>query len=114
MMSALARRYPHPLLFCLSMVPYGVVGSFAGQVMPYVARRAGFELDSIGWFVTLLLVPTWFQFLYAPIVDVGLSRKKWLLLVASIGGVCMVLACVMPLPQHINLCLLFGFLAQAI
>ena len=96
------------------MIPYGVVGSFAGQVMPYLARRAGFELDNIGWFVTVLLVPTWFQFLYAPIVDVWLARKHWLVVVASIGAVCMVAACMMPLPQHIDACLVFGFLAQAI
>lgn len=88
-------------LFIVTGIPYGVGGSFGGAVMPYLARRAGIELDAIGWFGTLVLVPPMLQFLYAPIVDVGLARRHWLILVSVLGALCFFGACLMPLPSGI-------------
>lgn len=97
------RKAPPPWLFALTYVPYGVVGSFSGQVMPYLTRRANIEVDSIGWFGALLLVPPMLQFLYAPVVDVGPRRKHWLVIVSALAGACLVGACTMPLPDNIGL-----------
>ena len=108
------RSHPPPWLFAVSGMPYGVVGSFGGQVMPYLTSRAGIKLDTIGWFGTLVLVPPMLQFLYAPIVDVGPKRKHWLIIVSVLGAAALVAACMMPLPQHVNLFLAFAVVAQTI
>jgi MFS family permease len=95
-------------------MPYGVVGSFTGMVMPYLARRAGIEVEDIGWFVTLLFVPTFFQFIYAPVVDFWMRRKHWLVTVATVGALCQFGAYQMSLPDHLVPFLIFAFAAQAI
>jgi MFS family permease len=111
---AVAAKHPPPWLFGITGTPYGVVGSFAGQVMPYMTDRAHVPVESIGWYGTLLLVPPMLQFLYAPIVDVGPSRRHWLIMVALIGAVCLVAACAMPIPEHTYLFLAFAVAAQLI
>lgn len=107
-------RVTPPWLFALTGMPYGVVGSFTGVVMPYLASRAGLKLADIGWFVTLLFVPTFFQFLYSPIVDFGPRRKEWLVIVAVIGAGCLFGACQMSLPDHLVPFLGLAFAGQTI
>lgn len=107
-------KHPPPWLFGVSGIPYGVVGSFAGTVMPYMTRKSGIDVDSIGWYGTLLLVPPMLQFLYAPIVDVGPSRRHWLIIVAAIGAASLIAACATPLPEHSTLFLVFAVAAQLI
>jgi MFS transporter, PAT family, beta-lactamase induction signal transducer AmpG len=107
-------KTPSPWLFVLTGLPYGVVGSFVTVVMGYLTRRAGMDVGSIGWYGTLLFVPTMLQFLYAPIVDIGPKRKHWLVIVSFLGAACVVVACVMPLPDHKNAFLAFAFAAQLI
>ena len=108
------RRSTPVWLFALSGMPYGVAGSFTGVVMPYLARRAEIEVEDIGWFVTLLFVPTFFQFLYAPVVDFWMRRKHWLVTVATLGAVCQFGAYQMSLPDNLVPFLIFAFLSQMI
>lgn len=107
-------RTPPPWLFAFTGMPYGVVGAFTGVVMPYLARRAGIELSDIGWFVTLLFVPTFFQFLYAPVVDFGPRRKHWLVLVTVLGAGCLFGASQMPLPGSLVPFLALAFAGQLV
>lgn len=105
---------PPPWLFVLTGMPYGVVGSFAGSVMPYVTENAGIDVGAIGWYGALLLVPPMLQFLYAPIVDIGPRRKHWLVLVSAIGAACLIASCLMPLPQHTTAFLACAVAAQLV
>lgn len=107
-------KHPPPWLFVLTGIPYGVVGQFTGLVMPFATERAGKQLDSIGLYNTLLFIPTFLLFLYAPIVDVGPRRKHWLVLVSALGAACLIAAFQMPLPEHLPAYLAFGFAAQLI
>jgi len=107
-------KHPPPWLFGISGIPYGVVGSFAGSVMPYLTHKAEIDMGSIGWYGALLLVPPMLQFLYAPIVDVGPSRRIWLIIVSLLGAAALVIACMMPLPEHTTLFLGFAVAAQLI
>ena len=107
-------KHPPPWLFALTTIPYGVVGSFSGFVMPYRTAQAGFDTGQIGIYGTLLLVPPMLQFLYAPIVDVGPRRKHWLVIVAAAGAACLVVSCLMPLPERKTEFLAFAIAAQLI
>ncbi len=109
-----APRHSPPWIFCLPYIPYGIVGGFAGTVMPKLARDAGIEMDSIGWYAFLVLVPPFVQFLYAPIVDVGPRRRIWVLIVTLLGAACLCGALLMPLPSKINWFLGLTFAAQAV
>ena len=103
---------PHPWLFALAAVPYGVGGVFTGQIMPHFAEHAGFTLDNIGWFTTLLFVPTWLQFLYAPIIDLGMARRYWLILMAALGATCFAAASAVSIHDHTRLFLALAFAGQ--
>src|ERR1041385_5843260 len=113
-MSVARPKHPHPYLFAVVGIPYGVGGVFVAVVMPFLAERAGFSIEDIGWFVTLLFVPPMIQFLYAPIVDVGPKRKHWLIIVSVLGGACFAAAFMMPLPDHKLPFLVFAFLGQLV
>jgi len=104
------RRTP-PWIFAFTGTPYGAVGTFSSVALGYFARRAGLDLDKIGWFVLLLFVPSWFQFLYAPVVDFGMRRKHWLVLMAILASGCLFAACQMTLPDHTTAFLMFAFAA---
>ncbi|HEY4242541.1 MAG TPA: MFS transporter [Kofleriaceae bacterium] len=110
-MAALGKP-PPPWLFALTGVPYGVGGAFVGQLMPYFAEQAGIHLKDIGWFTMLLFVPTWLQFLYAPVVDIGMSRRYWLIFVASLAAGCFAVAAVIPLPGGLVPFLILAFIGQ--
>jgi MFS transporter, PAT family, beta-lactamase induction signal transducer AmpG len=98
----------------LTCVPYGVSGIYTGTVMPYLASEAKIDVETIGWFTTLLFVPTWLQFLYAPIVDVGPKRKHWLVLLSVIAAGCYMGASVLPLPDQVTPFLVCSFAGQMI
>lgn len=108
------RKHPPPWIFAFAGTSYGVTGAFIGQIMPFLTSHSGIDKASIGWFTTLLFVPSALQFLYAPIVDVGPPRRKWLVVVAILSALCLVGAFAMPLPDHIHAFLVFGFAAQVL
>jgi MFS family permease len=87
---------------------YGVTGAFAAQIMPYAAERAHIDIGAIGWFGTLMLVPSWFQFMLAPIVDVGLQRKHWQVLTAALSAACLFIAFSIDLRAHLTAYLAFS------
>lgn len=89
-----------PYMFCLPMVAYGASGGFQAITMPYLLREAGVSIEEIGWFAAASFLPPVLQFLWAPIVDVGLRRRTWLALVATIGAICLMFALRMPLPSQ--------------
>jgi PAT family beta-lactamase induction signal transducer AmpG len=106
------RSHPPPWLFGLSCIPYGVVGSFTATIMPHLAENEDFDLSEIGWFTIAMMVPSWIQFLYAPIVDVGPKRKHWLVIVSGIGALSLFGACLMPIRSAEAAFLVFGIAAS--
>lgn len=108
------RRPPPPWIFALTATPYGVAAAFAGAVTSFLTRTTGSDVESIGWYVTLLLLPTVFQFLYAPVVDFGPRRKHWLVAVSVISAGCMYGAIQLELPDQMGTFLVLSFLAQLI
>lgn len=102
------RKSPPPWLFLFGGTAYGVTGAFAAQIMPYAAERAQIDVGAIGWFGTLMLVPSWFQFMLAPIVDVGLQRKHWQVLTAALSAVCLLIAFSIDLKTHLTAYLAFS------
>ena len=111
---ATTHRPPSPWIFALTAVPYGVAAAFAGQVMAFLTRAEGSDVESIGWYGTLLLFPTVLQFLYAPVVDFGPRRKHWLVAVSVVSAACMYAAAQMQLPDQMAPFLVLSFLAQLI
>jgi MFS family permease len=99
-------------IFGITSIPYGVCGSFIATLMPYFFRESGISVESIGWFATATMVPSFLNFLYAPVVDLGLRRRSWLILMSGLSGVCLVAALLLDLPRQANLFVVFTFAGQ--
>jgi MFS family permease len=108
------RKHPPPWLFAVIGLPYGAVNAFSAAIMPFLADAHGIKLKSISWFTLLLYVPAILQFLYAPIVDVGFTRRVWLIITSALGAVCLGATFLVPLPEGQTLFLAFGFAAAAL
>jgi MFS family permease len=101
-------------MFGITSIPFGVAAGFAQITMPFLLRKAGLSVESIGWYGTAVLVPSFVQFLYAPMIDIGPKRRSWLVLVSVLGAACMCAALTMPLPGKASTFLALTFVGQVL
>src|SRR5262249_7240649 len=55
----------------------------------------------------------YYQFLYAPIVDLGMKRKHWLVLLSALGAACFFFALLFPLRTELRAFIFFMVAGQA-
>ena len=72
-----ARAQTHPLVFLLLIIPFGAASGFLGVTIVFLLGRAGVDPVTIAVLTGLSLMPHTFKFLYAPLVDLTLTRKQW-------------------------------------
>lgn len=108
------RKLPPVWLFALAALPYGIVGAYSQQVMPYLVRESGLDVDSIGWYSLILFIPPMLQFLYAPIVDIGIRRKHWHVIVTTISAIAIVITCTIPVAERPVTYMVFAVIAQLV
>lgn len=99
--SSVAQRVAPTWLYGLTTLPFGVAAGFTGIAMPFLLRKAGVSLDEIAKISALCLVPSSYQFLWAPIIDLGPRRKHWLIAMAALGAACFFFALLLPLPRAV-------------
>ncbi|MBV8062724.1 MAG: MFS transporter [Nevskia sp.] len=92
---------PPPWLFGLSNLSFGVAGGYTSVAMPLILRQAGVPMSTIGGVSAAVLVPLSWQFLWAPVLDVGLRRRSWLLLAAALGALLLAASLLLSLPGQL-------------
>ena len=75
--AAAPRPYTHPLVFLLLVIPFGAASGFLGVTIVYLLGRSGVDPVTIAVLTGLSFLPHTFKFLYAPLVDLTLTRKRW-------------------------------------
>jgi len=74
-----------PWLFGVLAIPWGISYSgLVGLLVPYLLRKHGVSVDRIAEAVSVASLPLVCSFLVAPIVDLGLPRRIWVLLAAAV------------------------------
>ncbi len=77
---------PHPFVWLVLYFPLGLANGFPAVALGYLASRAGLGVSAIAGIVGMTFVGGGWKFLWAPIGDYTLSRKKWYLIsIASIS-----------------------------
>jgi len=105
-------RAPPPWIFGLCCIPFGVGAMFCGVALPKLLRDAGVPVEKIAGYAALVLAPAAWQFLWAPIIDLGPRRRSWLIAVSLVGGLAFAAALLLPLPARIDLFVALSFVGS--
>lgn len=97
------RRWPPPWLFLVLILPGGIFTGFTQTPLPYILSKAGVRVESIANLASLLQIPNIFYFAWAPIVDMKLRRRSWLVLVSFLSAACLGMAVFLVGPAHLFL-----------
>lgn len=107
-MPARVKRWPPPWLFLILILPGGIYSGFIQTPLPYVLGKAGVPVERIANIASLIQVPTIFYFLWAPLVDMKLRRRNWMVLASFLSAVSLVV--IMPLVGVSHLTAITGLL----
>ncbi len=83
-----ARRPPAPWVFSLLILPLGISVGFKFTALPFLLAKAGVPIDRIATIASMVHLPAALQFLWAPLVDVKLRRRIWLVIGALTSSLC--------------------------
>lgn len=79
-------RWPHPVVFLVLILPFGVMGGYLTVTIVYLLTQAGVPIDESAALVATSYIPHSWKFVWAPLADTTLSRKTWYLLAAVVSA----------------------------
>jgi PAT family beta-lactamase induction signal transducer AmpG len=82
-------RYAPPWIFGITNLPFGVSGTYAAVAMPFFLRKAGLPIETVAAIGALAFMPAAWQLFWAPVLDLGIRRRSWLILCSGTGAVCL-------------------------
>lgn len=82
------RDSPHPSIFLLLNLPFGITGGYITIVVPYLVTRAGLPVLTAASIVAIGLAPKAAKLFWAPLADIGLTLKKWYVIGAATAAGC--------------------------
>ena len=68
---------PHPVVFMILILPFGVMSGYLTVAVVYLLTQAGVSIEQSAELVALSYVPHTWKFLWAPIADTTLTRKRY-------------------------------------
>ena len=68
------------------IVPFGAMSGYLTVAIAYLLTKAGVGVEDVAGLVAASYVPHTWKFLWAPIVDTTLSRKRWYLMAAIVSA----------------------------
>jgi MFS family permease len=69
------------------IVPFGVMSGYLSVTVVYLLTQAGVSPEASGALVALSYIPHSWKFLWAPIADTTLTRKRWYVIAALVSAV---------------------------
>ena len=70
-------RSPHPIVYLFLIAPFGAMGGYLSVAIGYQLTQAGVSVGDVAALVAASYIPQTWKFLWAPVVDTTLSRKRW-------------------------------------
>ena len=83
---AASRGLPPAWLFGVAAMPYGSFNGVAAVALPFLLRRDGMPVSRIAAIEALVQAPAIWYVLWAPVVDFGLLRRTWIVLLSFVSG----------------------------
>ncbi|HWG54204.1 MAG TPA: MFS transporter [Gemmatimonadaceae bacterium] len=108
-------RVRHPWVWAVLYFPYGLTFGFPAIALGYRGSRAGVPVSAIAGVVGMSFLAAGWKFLWAPVGDYTLSRKRWYLLAAALISAGLIALTVVPFTDRtaplISLLVLFTSVA---
>jgi MFS family permease len=82
------RATPPLWIFGVAAMPYGAFNGVVAVALPYLLRQRGASVERIAAIEALVQAPAIWYVLWAPIVDFGLRRRTWIVLLGLASGLC--------------------------
>ena len=79
-----AARAPHPLIYLVLILPFGISSGYVTVALGYQLAHEGFDAAQIAAVVAADLFPQTWKFVWAPLTDTTLTRKRWHLVGAAL------------------------------
>lgn len=74
------QRAPRPWIWAILNLPFGVTYGYVAVTLGFLATQQGLSEEVVAGLVAACLLPHTWKFLWAPVADLTLTRKKWYLL----------------------------------
>lgn len=100
---AKAQSFAPPWIFGITNIPFGVAGTYTGVAMPFLLGKKGVPIETIAVISALSLLPAAYQLFWAPILDLGMRRRSWLILCSFAGSFCLAATLLLKLPDNLDL-----------
>lgn len=84
--SAAPRAHPHPFFYLVLIIPFGAVSGYLTVALAYALARSGMPIEQVGALIAIYYLPQAWKFLWAPIVDANMTRKRWYVIGASMSA----------------------------
>ena len=69
------------------IVPFGAMGGYLSVAIGYQLTQAGVSVEEVAALVAFSYIPQTWKFLWAPVADTTLSRKRWYVLAGLVSAV---------------------------
>jgi len=79
-------RHVHPSVFLFLILPFGAMSGYLTVSLAWVLTKAGVPLGGIAALIALSFLPHTWKFLWAPIVDLTLTRKRWYMIASVVSA----------------------------
>lgn len=73
-------RSPHPIAFAILIIPFGAMSGYVTVAMAFLCTRFQLTVQDGAMLIASGIFPHVWKFLWAPVADTTLTRKKWYVL----------------------------------
>ena len=91
------RNAPHPWVWAVLYFPYGLTFGFPSIALGYLGTKAGVPVSAIAGVVGMSFLAAGWKFVWAPVGDYTLTRKRWYYLAVAMISTGLIALTVVPL-----------------
>lgn len=70
-------KAPHPIVWLLLYLPFGALSGFVSVALTFLASKQGMSISESALLTGAQLLVSWLKWLWAPIVDITLTPRRW-------------------------------------
>jgi MFS family permease len=107
-----SQKLPHPIIWLILYVPFGALGGFTSVALTFLATKNGLSITEGSLIIGAGLLVSWLKWLWAPLVDITLTPKKWYVISTAFSALGVWTMSVIPLNKE-NLGLLLFVIAAS-